>query len=222
MIAVPNYPDYQKTPQVRASDSPGRRSPMDSDGVVLSRCAIHSPPAPGAAVACSRSPRALTTLSTVANSGLPSADSDLYRLSRPRPVSCATIDILRARAMSPRVAIFQRNVQVGRHILLGLEVLSRVPWPRLRLSHSCCLLQSPCQLQCSSYVPLLTAPVASGRKDCQGPLLAGLSTPGSPVHSRSVSRIRLHPPVSRPLGCPGTAVECDCPFAPSPACPEAS
>ena len=55
--------------------------------------------------ACSRSPSARTILSTVLNSGLPLADSALFRLSLPSPASSATAAIRRARAISPSVAI---------------------------------------------------------------------------------------------------------------------
>ena len=52
-------------------------------------------------VACNFNPSAEITFKTVANSGLPSADSALYKLSRPRPVSFAICDMPLARAISP-------------------------------------------------------------------------------------------------------------------------
>ena len=52
----------------------------------------------------SRNPSACKTLRTVANSGLPSSDKALYRLSRPNPVSRATWVIPLERAIShPRL-----------------------------------------------------------------------------------------------------------------------
>ena len=44
------------------------------------------------------------TFKTVANSGLPSADNALYRLSRPSPAALAILDIPLARATSPSAA----------------------------------------------------------------------------------------------------------------------
>src|SRR5260364_240816 len=54
--------------------------------------------------ACSCNPSARTTFSTVANSGLPSGESALYKLSLPSPVSRAIFDMPRARAISPNAA----------------------------------------------------------------------------------------------------------------------
>ena len=67
---------------------------------------------------------------------MPSTDSDLYRLSLPSPVSCATNAIRRARAMSPSVAMIRLKSPSSRATfryaamsLFGLQMLRRVPRP---------------------------------------------------------------------------------------------
>jgi hypothetical protein len=52
--------------------------------------------------ACRLKPKALVTFMIVANSGLPSADSERYKPSRLRPVSFASCAMPRARAITPR------------------------------------------------------------------------------------------------------------------------
>ena len=109
-------------------------------------------------------------MSTVANSGLPLAESDLYRLSLPSPRllrhhrhSLGAGDVPKGRQDQAEIALIQCDVQIGGHILLGLQMLGRIPRPGLRLCHTRCLLQPSGQLQRSSHgsIPGIQLSIAS-------------------------------------------------------------